>query len=268
MEQQPEQNYGADKLRSYTRVSYVLLKCVGAVPFSTAWTPVTNVKRFRLIWLYFFVNQILLMTGEHITIWSSITDPMYFKESVSLLLYFIYGLLGMCKSGWIMLHHNNMSKIINDLERLYPTTKEEQNKFEDEAKSKKILFRMRYYGIIQVAIMWCFCLFPLVNVAVNKISGIEMKDMDFPLGDIYVPVDKNSFKFLPFVYFMHICAINFSQMSLSASDLLLLGLILQICTHFDYLNKKLDEIKPDDINQTESYDKLSFCIQRHIDLIE
>lgn len=267
-EVKPNNDFGVDQLQSFTRVSYVLLEFVGAIPFTTEWTPKLDRRKYAIIWFFLFWNNIVLMIGEHITIWTHITDPVYFKECISLLLYFIYGALGMCKTAWIIVNHNKLSRIVSGIQTLYPTEPEEQKKFDQPVFNRRILVGFKYFGMFQAVIMWSFALFPILDVAVRKITGSEIIQVDFPLGEIYVPFERNNYVLFPIVYVMHIFAINFVQFSIAGADLLLCGLAIQLCNHFDYLSKTLREMKPDEKNANELYAKISGCAKRHNSIME
>lgn len=58
-----------------------------------------------------------------------------------------------------------------------------------------------------------------------------------------------------------------SAAGMLATDLLVCGAVEQICMHFEYLNKQLFNMKPNERNGVIEYTKLKKCIKTHNEII-
>lgn len=85
---------------------------------------------------------------------------------------------------------------------------------------------------------------------------------DFPYI-IWYPFNPYASGFFELNYLSQMWAAYVSAAGMLATDLLLCGVVEQICMHFEHLNKQLLRMKPNEINGNVEYSQLKKYIRTH-----
>lgn len=252
----------SDTFDSFTRMPNLFFKSIGIIPYSLRNRP--NDLKYKLLLLVFFCSHAditLVLVGECIYFFRTFGTFTNFVDAVAVFLCIGFIFLSFAKVGVVFSQRDKMGGVMRDLERMFPKNEHDAKDYNVAKFRSQSHFLMKLYAIIQMVMIWCFSLYPLLETLSGYIrNGSWEVDFPYPVWYPYNPYGKGYFELN---YFIQIWGAYVSACGMLATDLLLCGAVEQISMHFNYLNKKLLNMKPNEMNGEAEYNKLKKYIQYH-----
>lgn len=157
-------NTQSDTFDSFTRMPNQFFKSVGFIPYSLHNEP--NQFKYRLLLFLFFTsftNLVLLVLGECIYFFKTFGNFKNFVEAVSVALCIGFIFLALAKVFCVFWKRDKMSKLMSDLERMFPKNDLEAKEYNVAKYRSQTIFLMKLYAIVQMVMIWCFNFYPLTE---------------------------------------------------------------------------------------------------------
>lgn len=154
----------SDTFESFTRMPNQFFKSVGLIPYSLHNEP--NQLKYRLLLFLFFcsfTNLILLVLGECIYFFKTFGNFKNFVDAVSVALCIGFIFLALAKVGVVFWKRDKMSRLMSDLERMFPKNDAEAKAYNVVKFRSQTVFLMKLYAIVQMVMIWCFNFYPLTE---------------------------------------------------------------------------------------------------------
>lgn len=251
-------------VNDFTSIPRAFLNSIGMPSVS-----VNNVLKIQVNYLYHasFWNLGLCVLGEMIYFvrgFLGIADNLSFLDMTNLILCIGFILMCYAKTFAILFQSEHMNSLLTDLQALYPTTYEEQQSYRVKKYYLQSRRVMRMYAHIQMFMIWCFNLFPFAETLMLYASdGVWEVVFPYLIWYPFNPYPRGIFEFL---YASQFWAAYVSAAGILAVDMLLCGIVTQICMQFDDLKRKFLNLTPtgrfhEDMPLLKSY------IQKHSEII-
>lgn len=260
--------------KNFTAIPLIFFNTLGVQPFQVLDAnnrPLTG-RSFTtfLAWILFFVgytNMVLLVLGEIVYFLLTFGQFNNFVELTEVMLCIGFILLSIVKVATVIGQRQKTNLLISELSRIFPITLSDQSAYNTEDYTKRTVRMMTVYTWLQMMMIWLFNLTPLVDTIIGYISAGTW-EMNLPYI-IWYPFDPYPRGWFEVNFVSQIWAGYGSSAGMLATDLLLCGMVMEICMHFDHLSRTLNGLRPG-VAQTDS-DRISRkddavlheCIQRH-----
>lgn len=168
----------SDTFDSFMRMPNRFFKSLGLIPYSLHNEP--NQLMYRLLLFLFFcsfTNLVLLVLGECIYFFKTFGNFKNFVEAVSVTLCIGFIFLALAKVGVVFSKRDKMSRLMSDLERMFPKNDSEAKEYNVAKFRTQTVFLMKFYAIVQMVMIWCFNFYPLTET----LSGY-MNDGSWEVG--------------------------------------------------------------------------------------
>lgn len=246
------------------------LYSIGVIPFhlldANNKYPPNSFRIFPLIlFVLSFLNLGLLVIGEMIFFVKTFGNFVNFIEETALVLCIGFILLSFVKVITISWKKDQMSRLMTNLERLFPKTKDIQCDYKIEKYLHQTMLLTRIYSIVQMGMIWCFNFYPMSETIIGYVRHRTWK-VDFPYY-IWYPFNPYAPGFFELNYLSQMWAAYVAAAAILAADVLLCGVVIQICMHFDHLKQKIIELKPTKYNRNIEFARLKQYIKTHNEII-
>lgn len=229
---------------AFTRLPRRFFATVGVSPFQTIGQPsLRPIRRLmqQSLFAASFTNTALCVLGEIIYLCLTFKRSD-FVETTSLVLCIGFILLGFVKITTILLQRCQLDELMAALYRLCPRTVADQEAFAVDAYAAHAGRLMRVYAWIQMAMIWLFNCYPLTTTVLGWWHTGDWR-LDFPYV-IWYPFDPYGRGWFELNFVSQMWAAYFSATCILATDLLLCGVVVQLCMHYDRLRDRLALYKP------------------------
>lgn len=165
---------------SFTRMPNQFFKSIGLIPYSLHHE--SNHLQYQLLLLLFFcsfTNLILLVLGECIYFVKTFGNFKNFVDAVSVALCIGFIFLALAKVGVVFWKRDKMSRLMSDLEQMFPKTDLDAKDYDVAKYRSQTIFLMKFYSIVQMVMIWCFNFYPLTET----LSGY-MNDGSWEVGSL------------------------------------------------------------------------------------
>lgn len=208
--------------------------------------PVNNVLNIQINYLFHasFWNLGLCVLGEMIIFVRAFLgiENLTFLDLTNLILCIGFIMLCYAKCFAILMQSDRMNSLLTDLQSYYPETMEEQRIFRVKkyyVQSRRV---MRMYAFIQMFMIWCFNLFPFSETLLAYWADGSW-NVVFPYL-IWYPFNPYPRGLFEFLYASQFWAAYVSAAGILAADMLLCGIVVQICMQFDDLKRRFFDLSP------------------------
>ncbi|XP_037045000.1 odorant receptor 85c-like [Bradysia coprophila] len=256
----------SDSFDSFMRMPNKFFMSVGLIPYSLHNEP--NLLKYRLmLFLFFcsFTNLILLVLGECIYFCKTFGNFKNFVDAVSVTLCIGFIFLALAKVSAVFWKRDQMSRLMSDLEIMFPKTDGEAREYNVGKFRSQTVFLMKLYATIQMVMIWCFNFYPLTETLSGYMNDGSW-EVDFPYI-IWYPFNPYAPGYFELNWMSQMWAAYVSAAGMLATDLLLCGAVEQICMHFEYLNKQLLSMRPNARTGDIDYSKLKKIVRTHNEII-
>lgn len=241
----------APHFERFTRLPLRFFDTMGIAPFRpTDQPPVTRLRRHLLnAWFAAsFINCALCVLGEIVYMLLTFRRSD-FVQTTSLVMCIGFILLCFVKILTIMWQRGQLDQLMAHLHRMCPRTRTECREYAVDAYVAHAGRLMRLYAWIQMAMIWLFNCYPLTTT----VSGwwrTGAWELDFPYV-IWYPYDPYGRGWFELNFLSQIWAGYFSASGILAADLLLCGVVVQLCMHYDRLRNRLAVYRPDGLRTSK-----------------
>lgn len=227
----------------FTQLPALFFRTIGVPVFQASAPQTTRRQRLLRFFLFFvsFTNTALCVLGEiiFVCVTFGVSD---FVDITSLVLCIGFILLSFAKVITIMWKQRQLTQLMHDLLRVFPQTHDAQLNYETAeyaAHAKRLMVR---YSWVQMVMIWLFNFYPMTNTLMGYVQRGAW-EVDFPYI-IWYPFDPYGSGWFELNYFSQISAAYFSASAILGTDMLLCGVVLQICMHYDRLRRSLRTYRP------------------------
>lgn len=260
--------------KTFKAIPLIFFNTLGVKPFKTLDAdnrPITG-RSFTtfLSWILFFVcytNMVLLVLGEIVYFMLTFGRLNNFVELTEVMLCIGFILLSIVKVATVIWQRRKTNFLITELNRIFPITPTDQVAYNANDYSKRTVRIMTVYTWLQMVMIWLFNLNPLVDTIIGYISAGTW-EMTLPYI-IWYPFDPYPRGWFELNFLTQIWAGYASSAGMLATDLLLCGMVMEICMHFDHLSRTLLSLRPGvsridgNLNFVKDHAILQECIHRH-----
>lgn len=192
------------------------------------------------------LNLLALQIGYIYYLCNTNTYNTTFFEILNICLGLSYLTLVAGKAAILLLKRQKLLNIMQELDEIFPRTRARQREMQADDHLRDNRYYTVLFATLQITAIWIFNLAPLFDAMIKKFI--------WPRNGVWsVRLPYTNLPFFPFnviqptfytVHYMLQCitSLNNSNIILSM-DLFLIGLVSQICMHFDRLSEKLAESK-------------------------
>lgn len=165
-----------------------------------------------------------------------------FLDQTNLILCIGFIMLCYAKVLAILLQSARMNNLLTELQTHYPITEMEQRVYRVEKHYAQSRLVMRSYAFVQMFMIWCFNLFPFAEtLMVYAADGTWNVVLPYLVWYPFNPYRPGLFETLCLSQFW---AAYVSAAGILAADMLLCGIVVQICMQFDDLKRRFMELSP------------------------
>lgn len=250
-------------INSFTSIPRAFLKSIGMPS-----VPVHNVLKIQVNYLYHasFWNLGLCVLGEMIYFVRGTLGlgNLSFLDMTNLILCIGFIMMCFAKTFAILFQSERMNSLLTDLQAIYPTTLDEQDGYRAKIYYLSSQRVMKMYAFIQMFMIWCFNLFPFAETLMQWWADSTW-EVVFPYL-IWYPFNPYPRVLFEFLYASQFWAAYVSAAGILAVDMLLCGIVTQICMQFDDLKRKFFKLEPTGNFQHDRV-ILSEYIARHAEII-
>lgn len=226
---------------SFTSLPRAFFKLIGMPS-----VPMSGVLKIRVNYLYHaaFWNLGLCVFGEMVNIGRIMLgmENFTFLEITNLVLCIGFILMCFAKVLAVLHQSDRMHCLFTDLQAIHPISVEEQQLYcthKYYLESRRV---MQMYAFVQMLMIWCFNLSPLAETLMLYAStGLWEVVLPYP---VYYPFDPYPRGLFEYLYVSQLWAAFVAATGILAVDMLLCGVVIQICMHFDVLKRNLTNFKP------------------------
>lgn len=247
----------------FTSIPILFYKTIGVSPYQLSnsdsktyfgWIPWT-------IFVLSFLNLGLCVLGEMVYFVKQFGNFNNFIEETNLTLCIGFILLSFAKVAAITWKRDQMNRLMTEMELIFPKTRQQQNAYHVDEYAAETLRLMKIYTWIQMVMIWLFNLYPVSDTIIGYITHRTWK-VDFPYI-IWYPFNPYAPGWFELNYLSQIWAAYVAASAILATDLLLCGIVMQICMHFHHLRATLERLQPTATNANTEWEKLRQCIKTH-----
>lgn len=228
-------------INAFTSIPRAFLKSIGMPS-----VPVHNVLKIQVNYLYHasFWNLGLCVLGEMIYFVRAMLGVanLSFLDMTNLILCIGFILMCYAKTFAILFQSEHMNSLLTDLQVIYPMSIEEQKGYRVKKYYLESRRVMKMYTFIQMFMIWCFNLFPFAETLMLYASNGKW-EVVFPYI-IWYPFDPYPRGLFEFLYASQFWAAYVAAAGILAVDMLLCGIVIQICMQFDDLKRKFLHFTP------------------------
>lgn len=228
-------------MNSFTTLPRFFFKLIGMSS-----VPVDGVLKIRLNYFYHaaFWNLGLCEFGEFVNLGLIILDMDHFTFLEITYLVLCMGFILMCfaKIIAVLLQSDRMHDLFVDLQAIHPMSVQDQERFCTKKYYLESRRVMQMYACVQMFMIWCFNLFPLAE-SILQFASTGSWEVDLPYP-VYYPFDPYPRILFEYLYVTQLWAAFTAATGILAVDMLLCGIVIQICMHFDELKRSLMNHKP------------------------
>lgn len=231
------------EFEEFTSIPTAFFKTIGVTAVHQTNKKTSRTKQWclNILFAVSFLNTVLCWLGE-ITYLCMHFSASNFVDLTSLVLCIGFLFLAFVKLGTIIWKHKELKTLVLQLEQMFPQTHEQQMSFETARYAAHAKRLMIVYSWVQMVMIWLFSLYPLADSTINYVRRDVWK-LDFPYL-IWYPFDPYVSGWFVLNYLSQTWAAFFSATAILATDILLCGLVLQMCMHYDRLAQWLTEYRP------------------------
>lgn len=260
--------------KTFTNIPLIFFNTIGVKPFQL-FNADNRGHTYRtlstfLAWILFFVgytNMVLLVLGEIVYFLLTFGRLDNFVELTEVMLCIGFICLSIVKVATVIWQRRKTNLLITELLRIYPVTPTDQREYNVHDYSKRTVRLMTVYTWLQMVMIWLYNLNPLVDTIIGY-TGAGTWKVNLPYI-IWYPFDPYPRVWFELNYLSQIWAAYVASAGMLATDLLLCGMVMEICMHFDHLSRTLLKLRPGvartDLarNLIKDDAALQECIKRH-----
>lgn len=255
----------------FTKLPFLFFFTIGMVPHQHPAELHQRVwlERFRFAFhAVAYFNCAWCVIGESIYLFLAYSSefPPDIITTTSLVMCIGILLLSFVKIMTIWWQRDELNAITMHLYDMCPRTPQEQLLYQVDDYVAQAKRQMTIYAWVQMVMIWLFNLFPVMSSVVYWAMGGGW-EVDFPYV-IWYPFDAYPRGIFEVVFGTQMAAAYFATAGILGADMLLCGLVVQLCMHYDRLTHRLREYTP--TGQTGSaaqkradYAELKACVQLH-----
>lgn len=232
------------EFESFTRIPVNFFLTLGIVPFQLeSRKPLTRKRKILLnVWFWLsFLNTALCVLGEMIYM-VLIINSTRFVELIGVVLCIGFIWLSFAKVGTALWRQRQLSSLTSKLYKMFPKNLLEQKCYRASEFAKRCRRMMRLYACLQMVMIALFTFTPLLNTIMLFVQH-SVWSVDFAYL-IWYPFDPYGRVWFELNYLSQMSAAYFAAAGILASDLLLCGLVFQMCMHFEYIGNRLRIYRP------------------------
>lgn len=254
--------YHAD-FDEFTELPAAFFHFIGVPVFQANAPKATRLRTLLRLLLFSvsFTNTALCVLGEILFVLFTFGESD-FVDITSLVLCIGFILLSFAKVLTIMWKQRQLTQLMHELLSIFPQTKDEQLDYrtmEYAGHAKRMMVR---YSWLQMVMISLFNLYPLTDTIIGYVRRGAW-EVDFPYI-IWYPFDPYGRGWFELNFFSQISAAYFSALAILGTDMLLCGVVLQICMHFDWLRTNLRTYRPDgEKHGTKDYGEIRRQVAMH-----
>lgn len=173
---------------------------------------------------------------------------------------------GFSKIITILVYRKEVTNLVNELKGMFPTTPVNQSTYKVEEHNDVARYIFRSFCTFMIIWIWTFNLFALfMSIYQYIVSGKFVRNLPY---FIWHPYNWNTYGLFELTYIYHVSAGHCCTIPVIASDLLVGGLVTQICMHFDVLKRRLADLEPGVKDAKKDLKELVACIKMQSLLIK
>ncbi|KAH8305222.1 hypothetical protein KR018_005268 [Drosophila ironensis] len=205
----------------------------------------TNPLKSLLLRIYLyagFINFNLLVIGELVFFYKALQDFETIRLAIAVAPCIGFSLVADFKQFAMVYHKSTLIQLLNDLEDMHPKTLGQQADYKMpvfEGTMKRVI---NIFTFLCLAYTTTFSFYPAIKATVKyNFLGYETFDRNFGFL-IWFPFDATSSNLVYWILYWDIAhGAYLAGIAFLCADLLLVVVITQICMHFEYISKRLEE---------------------------
>lgn len=165
-----------------------------------------------------------------------------FTEAIQTASYAGFIITADCKLLSVWYKKKVLTNLIKDLKKIYPISKKQQLEYKVQEYLRNVSFDMHLFVFMYMVLIWCFNLLAILQYAISIVVGEPIAQF-LPYHVYLLWKWENT----PWYYVLNVTQIlaGFTAAAaFIASDLLLCGIVCQMCMHLDYIHRKIEEFSP------------------------
>lgn len=252
----------------FTRLPAIFFRTIGVPVFQANSPKLTPLRKCLRLLLFFvsFTNTALCVLGEILFVIFTFGESD-FVDITSLVMCIGFILLSFAKVITIIWKQRQLTQLMEDLLSVFPQTHDDQMDYQTKkyaGHAKRLMVR---YSWVQMVMIWLFNFYPLTNT-LSEYWKRGAWEVDFPYI-IWYPFDPYGTGWFELNFFSQISAAYFSASAILGTDMLLCGVVLQICMHYDRLQRSLKMYRPNGVvNGTKDYVELRRSVAMHSKVLQ
>lgn len=257
----------ANHFEHFTRLPYRLFYIIGVTPFATSVKPWTVRTIIKAVYFFFSImNVILSIIAEIIYVCLSFSRSD-FVELTSLVLCIGFLMLAIMKVCTILWQRRTMDDLMCQLQAICPQTVDDQRLYDSGTYVARAVRMQRLYACIQMTMIWLFNLYPMTLTLIGFVQHGRWR-LDFPYI-LWYPYDPYGRGWFELNYMSQMWAAFWAATGILGADLLMCGIVLQLCMHYDRLQRRLLHFRPGNgatVRPEKShadYAELADCVRTH-----
>ncbi|XP_017133586.1 odorant receptor 67c [Drosophila elegans] len=205
----------------------------------------TNPLKSLLLKIYLyagFINFNLLVIGELVFFYKSLQDFETIRLAIAVAPCIGFSLVSDFKQAAMMTGKESLIMLLEDLEDMHPKTQQKQKAYKllDFEKTMKRVINI--FTFLCLAYTTTFSFYPAIKASVKfNFLGYDTFDRNFGFL-IWFPFDATSNNLIYWITYWDIAhGAYLAGIAFLCADLLLVVVITQICMHFSYISRRLEE---------------------------
>lgn len=255
------------QFESFTRIPVFFFHTIGLVPF-TLDSDKPSPRFLANVWFAASALNCAYSCLAQIIYSLLYLDMQHFVELTENVLCIGFQLLAFAKIGAIVHNRQALSQLVSELAVIFPQSLGQQERFGTRSLEKRASLMANIYAWLQMVMIWMYNLIPLLS-SIVRWSGWSEGRSEWSLDFVYqnwYPFDAYARGTFEIAYVCQWWGAYFAAVGIMGSDLLLAGLVIQMCMHFERIGQRIRESKPTGDDWTDQV-KMEQHIRKHTQLL-
>nr|CBW30747.1 odorant receptor [Drosophila pseudoobscura pseudoobscura]CBW30753.1 odorant receptor [Drosophila pseudoobscura pseudoobscura] len=227
----------------------------------------TSAWRSLLLKVYLyggFINFNLLVIGELVFFYKSIQDFETVRLAIAVAPCIGFSLVSDFKQFAMAYYKGTLVRLLDELEEMHPKTLERQRAYRMPDFERTMKRVISIFTFLCLAYTTTFSFYPALKASVKfNLLGYETFDRNFGFL-IWFPFDATSSNLVYWIVYWDIAhGAYLAGIAFLCADLLLIVVITQICMHFDYVSRRLEEHPCEPGRDRENIEFLVWIVRYH-----
>lgn len=225
---------------------------------------INGIRQFTMNFFFYlhFFNLGACVLGEMIFLVMSLANNQGdFINSTFLILCIGFIMISFAKVITFRVKKELLNELIEELYQYHPNSAKEQDDYAVIKYLQRAQTIMRWYAMVQMVMIWCFNLFPLTDTIIDYVRDRRWT-MEFSYL-IWYPIDPYKRGYFEAFYASQFWAAHVSATGILAVDILLCGIVISLCMHFDQLSHALLMLTPSEQYTSRERYLLAQYVKKH-----